>query len=120
MIRAEATATETDSIISDTELLIQAADGADKLLQVDESQLWIDFLERFTWMNELANPGDAERSFEATVQDELRKYVSKMLRVELPHPAGTQSTSVGEVDFYSYPQHGFPDFDINTQMDYYS
>ncbi|EXA47466.1 hypothetical protein FOQG_04371 [Fusarium oxysporum f. sp. raphani 54005] len=120
MIRAEATATETDSIISDTELLIQAADGADKLLQVDESQLWIDFLERFTWMNELANPGDAERSFEATVQDELRKYVSKMLRVELPHPAGTQSTSVGEVDFYSYPQHGFPDFDINSQMDYYS
>ncbi|KAF4333811.1 hypothetical protein FBEOM_12406 [Fusarium beomiforme] len=117
MICAETTA--ADSVISDAELLTRAADGADKLLHRDESQLWIDFLNKFTWMNELVNPGDAEKSFEALVQDELRKYVSEMLRVQLPHSAGNQATGVGQVDFFDFPQHGFGDFDMNSQMNFY-
>ncbi|KAF4449484.1 hypothetical protein F53441_7254 [Fusarium austroafricanum] len=117
MIRAEATT--ADDIIPDTELLNHAAEGANKLLKLDESQLWINFLEKFTWMNDLANSGDDEKSFEAIVQDQLRKYVSEILRIQLPHPAGDQSNSVGDVNFYEFTQHGFSDFDMTSQMSFY-
>ncbi|KAF5016974.1 hypothetical protein F66182_11177 [Fusarium sp. NRRL 66182] len=113
MICAETTS--SDSLVSDVQLLEHAADGAKNLLQLDESQLWIDFLNKFEWMNELVNPGDDEKSFESCVQQQLRRYVSEMLRIKLPHPAESQPGSVVDMSFCGY---SFDDIDMNAQMSF--
>jgi hypothetical protein len=102
MIRAETTT--AGDIISDAELLEHAADGANNLLELDDSKLWITFLDKFTWMNELVSPGEDERSFETLVQDQLRKYVSEVLRIQLPYQAGDQLASVPGADFCDLTQ----------------
>ncbi|KAM0563666.1 hypothetical protein ACHAPJ_001392 [Fusarium lateritium] len=117
MIRAETTSADDD--ISDAKLLQHAADGAKHLLELDEPKLWIDFLNRFAWMNYLTNPGEDQQSFEAQVKDQLRKFVSEMLRVQLPHQPENQPTGVADMDFYGFTQHGFGDFDMNPQMGFY-
>lgn len=114
MIRAETTT--ADETVTDTELLEHAADGASNILKFDEPKLWITFLYKFAWMNELASPGEDEKSFEALVQDQLRKHVSDMLRIQLPHPPGNQPSTVAGMDFYNFQQQGFAEFDMNSQM----
>ncbi|CAJ0549075.1 Ff.00g026880.m01.CDS01 [Fusarium sp. VM40] len=102
MIRAETTT--VGEINSDADLLEHAADGANNLLELDDSKLWITFLDKFTWMNELVSPGEDEKSFETLVQDQLRKYVSEVLRIQLPYQAGDQLTSVPGADFCGLTQ----------------
>ncbi|KAG8667221.1 hypothetical protein FPOAC2_12378 [Fusarium poae] len=103
------------------ELLGNAAGGASKLLDFDEPKLWIAFLYKFAWMNELVNPGEDEKSFEILVQNQLRQHVSEILRIQLPHPPGSQPDSVTEMDFYNLPHQGFADFGVDCRMnDFYN
>ncbi|RGP75960.1 hypothetical protein FLONG3_5540 [Fusarium longipes] len=114
MICAETSA--ADDIIKGTELLENAADGASKLLEFDDPKLWITFLYKFAWMNELVNPGEDEKSFETLVQNQLRVHISEILRIQLPHPPGFQRGSVAEMDFFNLPQQRFADFGMNPRM----
>ncbi|KAF4996752.1 hypothetical protein FGRMN_4316 [Fusarium graminum] len=117
MIRAEAVT--VDDITSDLDLLKHAADGANNLLELDEPKLWMTFLDKFTWMNELVSPGEDEKSFESVVQDQLRKFVSETLRIQLPHQAGNQLSSVADLDFSHLTQHELGGFDITSQVGFF-
>jgi hypothetical protein len=112
--------TTADDVVNEGGLLEHAADGASKLLDFDEPKLWIAFLYKFAWMNELVNPGEDEKSFETLVQNQLRQHVSEILRIQLPHPPGSQPDSqpdsVTEMDFYNLPQQEFPDFGGDSRM----
>ncbi|KAH7198128.1 uncharacterized protein B0J16DRAFT_409683 [Fusarium flagelliforme] len=119
MIRAETTA--DDVIQGDDELLEHAADGASNLLDLDEPKLWINFFYKFAWMNELVSPGEDEKSFETLVQDQLRKYVSDVLRIQLPHQPSNQPATVANMNMYNFTSPGFTGFDINPQIaEFYS
>ncbi|KAF5247464.1 hypothetical protein FAUST_701 [Fusarium austroamericanum] len=108
--------TAADGVVKEAKLLESVADGASKLLDFDEPKLWITFLYKFAWMNELVNPGEDEKSFETLVQNQLRQHVSEVLRIQLPYPPGSQPDSVAEMDFYSLPHQEFADFGVDSRM----
>ncbi|KAI8687134.1 Clr5 domain-containing protein [Fusarium sp. Ph1] len=91
MIGAETT--PRDYAMSDESLLKKAAERAQSLLELKESELLIEFIDKFEWMNELVDLVDEEKSFEPFLQSQLRQYLSETLRIQLPYPAQSQSQS---------------------------
>ncbi|KAF4987721.1 hypothetical protein FDECE_15321 [Fusarium decemcellulare] len=70
------------------DVLKRAAEAAETLMKLKESEVWVKFLTRFLWMNELVDPGEDEKSFEVLVRGQLRQLVSEALGIQLPYPAG--------------------------------
>lgn len=94
MIGAETT--PRDYPISDESLLKNAAERAQSLLELKESELLIEFIDKFEWMNELVDLVDEEKSFEPFLQSQLRQYLSETLRIELPYPAQSHQSQSQE------------------------
>lgn len=91
MIGAETT--PSDYTMSDRDILKNTAERAQSLLELKESELLIEFIDKFEWMNELVDLVDEEKSFEPFLQSQLRQYLSETLRIQLPYPAQSQSQS---------------------------
>ncbi|KAJ4310892.1 hypothetical protein N0V84_010738 [Fusarium piperis] len=85
-----------DYAVSDEDLLKNAAERAQGLSELRESELLIKFLDKFEWMNELVDLVDDEKSFETVLQSQLRQYLSETLRIQLPYPAQSQSQGQGQ------------------------
>ncbi|RSL67799.1 hypothetical protein CEP54_003158 [Fusarium duplospermum] len=96
MIGAETT--PHDYAVSDEDLLKNAAERAQSLWGLKESELLLKFLDKFEWMNELVDLVEDEKSFETFVQSQLRQYLSETLRITLPCPARSQESAALELD----------------------
>ncbi|RSL69614.1 hypothetical protein CEP51_012304 [Fusarium floridanum] len=94
MIGAETT--PRDYAVSGEDLLRNAAERAQSLSGLKESELLLKFLDKFEWMNELVDLGDDEKSFETFVQSQLRQFLSETLRISLPYPAQSQESAATE------------------------
>ncbi|KAF4975272.1 hypothetical protein FZEAL_7917 [Fusarium zealandicum] len=116
MIGAETTRSDHDAN-ADADVLGHAVKGARALVDLKESELWVKFLDKFAWMNELVDPDVDEKEFEALVLCQLRRHVSKALGIRLPFPAESQPSAVPELDIiggyeYEQPYYDQPDFDF--------
>ncbi|KPM34669.1 hypothetical protein AK830_g11902 [Neonectria ditissima] len=112
MLGAEASAPDASNDI------LQRADAVAKsMARLSEPQLWIKFLERFTWMNKLVDPNNDDRAFEAVILQHTRHYISATLNVELPFPADEPHAPSLDLfgEFESFPDS--PEYGSNPLLD---
>ena len=72
-------------------VLQRAAVGVQGLVQGlshDPGDVWMHFLNKFTWMNQVvSNPSQDDESFMDLARDHIRRYVSSRLDIQLPGPS---------------------------------
>ncbi|KAF7543392.1 hypothetical protein G7Z17_g10776 [Cylindrodendrum hubeiense] len=107
---------EVSSPDSVDDIFKRANTVAETINSLPEAKLWIKFLRTFTWMNKLVDPGDDDKTFEATLLQHSRRYISATLNVQLPFPA-EPVVDIPESDFHFL--HGLEPFatdDSNNHM----